>query len=250
MTDISDSLKTKKLTEISAFVQPIVNIGTGLPIGLEVLLRGNGKDGETYVPAKTFLKNLTSLDDYNVVTMRMLDLVTGEANQVSLGSALTGISFVSFNLIAGQLSCPELVKQLINFHKKLPHGINLVIELLEGYEADLKKEIVEVIKYLSSHGVKFAIDDFGNNSIDLEYLNSLNLNILKMDICMAGVHHGRLIFEKTIESLVSLADKMNVLLIAEGVETKEQLALLTECGVENIQGFYYSKPYLWNGLLS
>lgn len=243
MADEADNIINKMLDEVSAFVHPIVNIKSRLAIGIEILLRGKEKNSTCYVSAASFLQKISSLDEYNAITMRLLDLVIEDISNRSFAHITRRPLFISFNIIPKQLMCSELVARLIRFQAELPKGICLLIELLEGNGKELDDDITEVIAVLTRHGIKFAIDDFGNNSICLKYLEALHLDVLKIDISMACVKRGKLIYEKTLQSLVHLAEKLNILLIAEGVETKEQLTLLSECGIENVQGFYYSRPY-------
>lgn len=243
MADEPDIIIKKMLDEISAFVHPIINIKSRLAIGLEVLLRRKEKTGFSWSSAESILANVNSLNEYTAITMRLLDLVSEDIVSRSIQIPVKRTMFISFNIIAGQLTDPNLVARLIRFQDELPKGINLLIELLEGNGTELAKDITDIILTLTRHGIKFGIDDFGNNSLCLKYLEALHLDVLKIDISMACVSQGRLIYEKTIQSLVHLAKKLNILLIAEGVETKEQLLLLSECGVENVQGFYYTRPY-------
>lgn len=245
-----DNMFNNILDEVSAFVQPIINIKSGMPIGLEILLRRKAKNGEGYTSPETILEKTTSLEDHNAITLRLLEIVSGYRRYVHDQNVHQEPSFISLNIIAEQLACPTLVEKLIQFQQALPEGTDLLIELLEGHGKDLNDGIKSTIVSLSNYGIKFGIDDFGNNSICLKYLEALHLNVLKMDISMACIKGGKLLFEKTIQSLVYLAKRMNVLLIAEGVETKEQLILLQACGVQNVQGFYFKKPYPLDVLLT
>lgn len=243
MADEPDILIKKMVDEISAFVHPIINIKSRLAIGIEVLLRRKEKTGAYSSSAESMLINVKSLDEYNAITLRLLDLVSEGIASRTFDNAMKRSMFVSFNIIARQLTDPRLVARLIRFQSELPHGIHLLVELLEGNGTELTGDITDIITALTRYGIKFGIDDFGNNSLCLKYLEALHLDVLKIDISMACVIQGRLIYEKTIQSLVHLAKKLNILLIAEGVETKEQLILLSNCGVENVQGFYYTRPY-------
>ena len=101
----------------------------------------------------------------------------------------------------------------------------------------------EPLKYLKKQGVEISIDDFCTGFCSLEYLKRFPIDNLKIDrtfIADINVEVNRAI----IEMIISPGHKLNMHIIAEGVETKEQCEYLLSKGCDMIQGFYFSKPVL------
>ena len=102
--------------------------------------------------------------------------------------------------------------------------------------------VVERLDRLREHGIKVAIDDFGTGYSSLSYLDQLPLDYLRIDQAFVQ----RLDITAPTDSLVHkiqlLADSFGLATVVEGVETKEQLAIVTEMGCDIVQGYVHSKP--------
>lgn len=233
--------------KLSAFVQPIVNARTHTVVGLEVLLRyrvTNTNGSTSYISPDYILNQIESIAEYNLISVRLFQIVSDYLHRVGSKEIdqFKSLSFISFNIVAHQLLSVNFVSEVLKFRENISSCTDLVLELVEGHGAELNDGVIESIENLSNHGVKFGIDDFGHDSLSLKYIESLQCSILKMDKELSVIYNGGLMYEKTIKSLVFLASILNVKLIAEGVETKEQLKLLQQCGVNDVQGFYYARP--------
>ncbi|HEE9874867.1 TPA: EAL domain-containing protein [Citrobacter braakii] len=125
----------------------------------------------------------------------------------------------------------------------MPSNFDTVLELIEGYGSELSDEEIQVVDNLSEKGINFAIDNFGCESLYIKYMEILRIFILKIDTELVLVNDGQLGYDKTIKALVLLATLLDITLVAEGIESPMQLIRLEECGVSNIQGFYFAKPY-------
>ena len=116
---------------------------------------------------------------------------------------------------------------------------------LEITESILMKDFEKSIKLLTEIrdlGINIALDDFGTGYSSLSYLKQLPINTLKIDKSFIDniVTNER---EKAIvDGIIQLAQKIDLDVIAEGVETKEQIKLLQSMGCNQIQGYYFSKP--------
>jgi EAL domain-containing protein (putative c-di-GMP-specific phosphodiesterase class I) len=99
-----------------------------------------------------------------------------------------------------------------------------------------------MLKQLRALGVQLSIDDFGTGYSSLSYLHRFPIDTLKID--RSFVTHMSENNENTeiVRTIIVLAQNLGMDVVAEGVETKEQLALLNELGCENGQGYYFSKP--------
>ncbi|MEF1337088.1 EAL domain-containing protein, partial [Vibrio rotiferianus] len=118
---------------------------------------------------------------------------------------------------------------------------------LEVTESVLMREpakAMAVLTRLSDLGFSIAIDDFGTGFSSLAYLSQLNAKLLKIDkVFIDGVttnFRDRMI----VKSVIELSNNLGLKVIAEGVETSEQLKCLQEMGCHAIQGYYYSRPQM------
>ena len=116
------------------------------------------------------------------------------------------------------------------------------LEVTEGQIMKNPKEAIKTLNSISALGVELAIDDFGTGYSSLSYLKKLPINKLKIDQSFVkDLPHNEndVGISKTV---ITLAKSLNLNIIAEGVETKEQKDFLVANGCINIQGYYYSKP--------
>ncbi|HLD23388.1 MAG TPA: EAL domain-containing protein, partial [Sulfuricurvum sp.] len=103
-------------------------------------------------------------------------------------------------------------------------------------------EAIEILREISSIGVKIAIDDFGTGYSSLSYLKKLPINKLKIDQSFVRELPHDEDDRAITKAIIALAQSLNLEIIAEGVETREQKEFLVQNGCENIQGYLYSKP--------
>ena len=119
---------------------------------------------------------------------------------------------------------------------------DLLLEITESAYTDNSQQIVDTVMALRNRGFKIEMDDFGSGYSSLNMLTSLPIDALKLDmkfirnICTNKKDCG------LVEIMIKIADLLEVPIIAEGVETKEQMELLKKNGCEVIQGYYFSKP--------
>ena len=102
--------------------------------------------------------------------------------------------------------------------------------------------IIESLKKLKQMDVKIAIDDFGTEYSSLNYIKQLPVDKIKIDISFVrgiNINHKD---EAIIKVIIALAKNLELKVIAEGVETKEQIEFLRKEGCDEIQGYYYYKP--------
>ena len=93
-----------------------------------------------------------------------------------------------------------------------------------------------------NYGVSFALDDFGNGNSNLDYLIDMPVNILKLDQNMTKAYFNKMKARYVVDAMNSMVHDMGLKIVAEGIETKEQLDVLEELGIDYIQGYYFSRP--------
>jgi len=150
---------------------------------------------------------------------------------------------VSVNISGRQLENSEIAAQVA--HVLARSGLKpeyLELEITESTIMKRPEEVISILHQLKAMGVKLSIDDFGTGYSSLNYLRKFPIDILKIDATfvhdITENNEDRLI----VKGIIALAKSLNLGVIAEGVETKEQFDLLREEGCESIQGFYIGKP--------
>lgn len=150
---------------------------------------------------------------------------------------------LSFNLSALQLKqndFVEFVLQTLNTHSFDPSRIEF--EITENILIDDFQNSKSIISELQNNGISVAIDDFGTGYSSLSYLSNFNFQTLKIDksfIQDITLEPNR---QAIVKSIIELSRSMNINLIAEGVETLDQLEFLKNNGCHEIQGYLISKP--------
>ena len=119
---------------------------------------------------------------------------------------------------------------------------HLILELTEGIVIDNIQQTINKMRALKSYGVKFSIDDFGTGYSSLVYLKQLPLDQIKIDQAFIRDIHTDLNDAVIVEAIISMAKLLGLNVIAEGVETLEQLVFLHSQDCQNYQGHYFCKP--------
>jgi EAL domain-containing protein (putative c-di-GMP-specific phosphodiesterase class I) len=117
-----------------------------------------------------------------------------------------------------------------------------VLEITEGAMMQATDAIVDRLKALKSLGLKLALDDFGTGYSSFAYLQRLPIDVLKIDRTFIGTIELDNSKSVLAEAIVSLAQTMDLLAVAEGVETSAQADMLDRMGCDLAQGFYLARP--------
>jgi len=220
--------------------QPQVSLKSGRIIGVEALIRWQSPTGELVMP-DAFVpvaeeSGLIEFIDAWVLQEACLALAQWQAE--GLSPSFMAINISGFSIEHGLLI--RMVKQALHKSQVAPDYLEL--EITEGYLMQHKEQAVEIINELQDLGVQFSIDDFGTGYSSLSYLKSLPINKLKIDRSFVqDIQHNE--NDRAIAvSVIALGHSMQMQVIAEGVETQEQLDILASLGCDSIQGFFYSKP--------
>jgi EAL domain-containing protein (putative c-di-GMP-specific phosphodiesterase class I) len=156
-------------------------------------------------------------------------------------SSRSRAAFVTVNFSARQFHDPDLITNIV--HTLMSSGLDptrLVIEITEGATLLDVAETLHVIERLHRLGIGVALDDFGTGYSSLSYLTLLRPSIIKIDRSFVSPTHENVHNDTLLQTIVSLGRKLNMTVLAEGVETKAQLERLRELGCELGQGFLFS----------
>ena len=150
---------------------------------------------------------------------------------------------VSVNVSRVDVFNPKLCEILTDIAKD--NGLStekLLLEITESAYTDNSQQIIDTIKNLRDNGFKIEMDDFGCGYSSLNMLTSLPIDALKLDMKFIRNICSNQKDYRLVEIMIEIARLLEVPVIAEGVETKEQLDLLKKAGCDIIQGYYFSKP--------
>jgi sensor c-di-GMP phosphodiesterase-like protein len=228
-----------KAGEFVPYYQPIVDIRSGRLRGAEVLVRWRKSDGTYALPAM-FIPLAESSGLIVEMTRGLMRRVCqdlgpaiGQRPQLKIGFNLTARHFADEQIIS------DVRKIFGNSQMRLSQ---VVLEVTERQPLDNLTETRRVVAALQGLGVRIAIDDVGTGHSGLSYMLKLGADIIKIDkvfIDSIGTdRHSHTI----IETLIDLAQNMRMDIIAEGVETFEQVVALRDLGIRAAQGFVFAPP--------
>ncbi len=157
--------------------------------------------------------------------------------------ATDGPLSISVNLSAKQFSQPNLIERLQAVLDET--GVSpdrLKLEITESVVMDNIEAACEMLQRLRALGVELSIDDFGTGYSSLSYLHRFPISTLKIDRSFVSRINGDKENNEIVHTIMSLARSLGMEVVAEGVETIEQVAQLRALGCDNGQGYYFSKP--------
>jgi diguanylate cyclase (GGDEF)-like protein len=225
---------------IDAFYQPIVQLDTGTVIGLEALCRLERPSGEI-VSAAAFQEATSDVSVASRLTERMMEVVAADMRAwLDQGIPLqhVGINITSADFHSGTLHA-RLKAAFGRENVPLAHVILEVTETV--YLGQRDPVVAREIKALRGHGLRVALDDFGTGYASLTHLLTIPVDIIKID--KSFVDHIALgdSSRAIVEGLVSIARKLGIQVIAEGIESEAQASLLAEIGCRHGQGYLFSQ---------
>jgi sensor c-di-GMP phosphodiesterase-like protein len=218
--------------------QPIVALASGRCIGAEALLRWRRAPGDLIGP-DLFIPVAEESGLITQLTERVLQLVERDAG--SFLAQHPGFH-VAINFSAADLHSPGMVARLERFiaTTRAAPG-NLLIEITERGFLDMTAACA-TIAALRSRGFEVAIDDFGTGYSSLAYLDSLELDILKIDRSFVEAIGTAAPTNQVVPHIIAMARSLNLDMIAEGVERPAQAEFLKEQGVQYAQGWLFGRP--------
>ena len=150
---------------------------------------------------------------------------------------------IAVNLSASQFKASNLVESIrsaiddVRFDARL-----LEVEITETAVMSDPEESIKTLERLSEMGVLISVDDFGTGYSSMSYLRRLPIDKLKIDRSFINEITARADDASIVQAIVSLAHSLHLKVIAEGVETPEQLEFLRSIGCDQYQGFHFSRP--------
>lgn len=236
---VAEIERALKAGEFVPYYQPVVDITTGRLRGCEVLMRWRKADG-TIVPPAAFIPLAESSGLIMEMTRSLMRKVAQELGPVS---EIRPTLRIGFNLAAEHFSNDSIVEDVRKiFEHSQVKLTQIVLEVTERQPLDDLGQARRVIGALQDLGVRIAIDDIGAGHSGLSYILKLGVDIIKIDKMFVDALGTESSSTAIIETLVELARNMDIEIIAEGVETFEQVIALREHGIQAVQGYVFAPP--------
>lgn len=228
-----------KNNEFEMYYQPQVDIKTGKIISAEALIRWNDpKKG--LIPPNEFIP----IAEESVLINEIGEWVTKNVCQQAKIWQEKGLHItIAINLSPNQLKYQDITQMIDN--ALLDSKCNpklLEIEITEGAIMQNVKEGLELLHAIKARGIRIAVDDFGTGYSSLAYLKQFPIDVLKIDKSFVDNLPFNPDDTAIAKAIISMSKALGYKVLAEGVETKEQLEFLKDEGCDIYQGYYKSKP--------
>jgi c-di-GMP phosphodiesterase len=221
------------------FFQPTFHLESGEILGCEVLARWIRDDGSV-VPPTNFIPLAESSGRIRPMTWQILGAALKELNMLLRENKEFKLSF---NVVPSHLLHDDFVETLRRVVASAKVSARqIVLELTERDKLEDLAKAAEVVHALRDLGFKVAIDDVGVGHSGLSHLKGLGATTMKIDKFFVDTVTRDGSAASIIEMLVKLAHDLNMTVIAEGIETEDQLRALRDCGVQQGQGYLVSPP--------
>ncbi len=245
MTRLELETDLRKALEYQQFVvhyQPILNMTTHRIIGFEALVRWQHPT-KGLIPPAEFIPTAEETGLIIPLGYWILDEACRQIHAWNVQYASDPPLTINVNLSTRQCEQPDLVQKISDILRKnkLDAGL-LKLELTESLIIKDSESISVMLSKLRELGIQVQIDDFGTGYSSLSYLHTLPIDTLKIDRSFISRLGSKNNGAEIVQTILSLAHNLGMKVIAEGVETKEQLSELSAMDCEYMQGFFFSHP--------
>ncbi|WP_333960566.1 EAL domain-containing protein [Clostridium perfringens] len=226
------------------YYQPIVDPKTNKVKGFESLLRLN-KDGKILSPY-SFIKEIEDNNMSLEVSLWLLKKIIADYRIIKDYKLVKGSNFyISLNVSFKEIENPKFLRALMKIAKDYKiYDCNICLEIVEKFGMEDIGIIQSAIRIIKEYGFSIAIDDFGVEYSNLDLLNKIDSDIVKLDKYFADNLDKSIINKKTVEFISEICRISNRTIVFEGVEEKYQVDIVKAFPYEKIyiQGYFYSKP--------
>jgi diguanylate cyclase (GGDEF)-like protein/PAS domain S-box-containing protein len=226
-----------KQREFAVYYQPKINIISELPTSFEALVRW--QNNGTIVTPDQFIPIAEESGLIDEMSLYVLDevcifLAKMDEHQLQRLPISVNMAPRTFN----QKNIVETIDTILRAHR-IDHRF-IEFEITETTAMKNVQHTLEIMRLFRERGIRFSIDDFGTGYSSLSYLSEMPVSTLKIDkrFINAGDANSRSI----VSSITAMSKQMQLNVVAEGVETGEQLRWLRRLGCDEAQGYYFSRP--------
>ncbi|WP_158783613.1 cyclic di-GMP phosphodiesterase [Pantoea sp. BAV 3049] len=228
-----------KRGEFHVEYQPVIEAATGKTCGLEALLRWIHPT-EGRIPPDSFISYAESQNLIAPLTRHLFELVARDSYKFR--HAVPAGTDLNLNLSPNHLADNNFCRDVSNWLQAMPQDhFSYVFEITERSMV-AEHNAIEMFDWIRSQGISIAIDDFGTGHSALIYLEKFNFDYLKIDRGFVQSIGHETLTSPVLDAVLTLAKKLELHTVAEGVETSEQARWLLRRGVSHLQGYLYSPP--------
>lgn len=212
--------------------QPIVNIATKEIFAHEALARGLKGESAGTIISQVTEENLYKFDQ------------TCRIKAIELAAKLDIQTFLSINFMPNAVYHPKnCLRTTFKTARENEFPLDKIIfEITEAEEIVDRNHLTNIISEYKKHGFKTAIDDFGAGYSGLNLLTAFQPDYIKLDMELTRDINTEFVKQTIVKSIVQVADDLGIVIIAEGIETADELNCLTDYGIELFQGYYFARP--------
>lgn len=222
------------------YYQPIYSVRDRKYISAEALVRLKDPD-LGFIPPDEFIP-LTERDGtITKLGMQIFEMVCSFLKYAKLDEK--GIQYIEVNLSVVQCMQKSLKEQLFDLMNKYQiRPEQVCLEITETVAVKTPEIVRKLFQELDKHGISFALDDYGSGYSNVKYIIELPFDFVKLDKYLIWNYFKNDFDKIAFESTITMMKSLNIEMIAEGVETKQQADTLAKLGVNYLQGYYFSKP--------
>ena len=235
----SDLFHAQKNEELRVFYQPQVDIHTGKIIGMEALIRWVHPTIGVISP----LQFIPIAEENGLILDIGKWVLTEACQKMKEWSEVNPSLRLAVNISVKQFQSGRLCEEIRDILKKT--GVLFDSLELEVTESIFIKDVdftIQQMKDLDQSKVRIAIDDFGTGYSSLSYLKKFPLHTLKIDRSFVNDITKSVASKEIVVAIIEMAKTLHLEVLAEGVETEQQLQCLKDLGVNKYQGYFFSKP--------
>ncbi|MCW9012851.1 MAG: EAL domain-containing protein [Gammaproteobacteria bacterium] len=228
--------------EFNIYLQPIISLQNNRLIGFESLLRWNNPERGLVSPVD-FIPIAEETGLINEIGLWVLQESCRQVQLWNNNYPEHKSLYVSVNLSPVQFLKKDLISQIDNHLNSISFDTaNLRLEITESILMENPETAAQILQDLKNRNIRLYLDDFGTGYSSLSYLHNFPFDTLKIDrsfiskLATGNEHIGM------VKTIIAVAKNFGMDVIAEGVETTEELAILKNLGCHNIQGYYFSPP--------
>jgi len=228
--------------DVLPYFQPIYDVRRRSLLGLEAL--AHMPDGQGGVlPPGVLIPIIEETGMMNSFGRVMLRRAISDYQQWSERCGLQRMPYLALNLSCSQLDQPDFLEQVDAMLQDTGMDPRLLeFEITESTIIRNVDQKLELLRAIRQRGIRIAIDDFGTGYSSLSYLKKLPLDTLKIDRSFVRDINMDTDDNAIIETIIAMAAKLGLGVVAEGVETREQLDFLQAQHCDVIQGYYFKRP--------
>ena len=231
-----------KRRELMLYYQPVISLESGVIVGFEALMRWQHQKYGFISPAQF----IPIAEDSGLIIPMTKWILREACRQIAdwqkISPAYSNLK-VSVNISGKHLNVEDLpnqVKRAITAADISPSS--LILEITESSAMENAEQTIKLLEKIRKLGVTLSIDDFGTGYSSLSYLHRLPLDSLKIDRSFVSEADKSSDNRQILQTIISLANNLNLHIVAEGIETEAQLRLLQDLKCHLGQGYLFSKP--------